>query len=89
MGLYGVMAFAVAQRTREIGIRIALGATRGKVISMVLGSGMKLVAVGGAAGLVLGAALNVALTKVRGFRRAAEGSADGQRHEKPAGRPIK
>jgi putative ABC transport system permease protein len=53
MGIYGVMAHAVAQQTREIGIRIALGAGRGSVVGMVTRSGMTLAMVG----MLLGAPL--------------------------------
>ncbi|HET7871554.1 MAG TPA: ABC transporter permease [Terriglobales bacterium] len=53
VGLYGVVSYAVAQRTHEIGVRITLGASRGKVIGMVLKTGLQLTAAGVAAGVVL------------------------------------
>jgi putative ABC transport system permease protein len=58
VGIYGVMAFLVGQRTREIGIRIALGARPGSVVRMVLGQALALTAAGLAAGLVAAAVLS-------------------------------
>src|SRR5581483_8157967 len=55
VGLYGVVAYSVAQRTREIGVRLAMGAQRSDVMWMVLGRGLGLTAVGIALGIVLSA----------------------------------
>ena len=52
VGVYGIMAFAVARRTREIGVRMALGAQPGKLVAMVIGQALKVAGLGVALGLI-------------------------------------
>jgi putative ABC transport system permease protein len=52
VGLYGVMAYSVAQHTREIGIRMAMGARRGDVLLLVVGNGLRAVLIGEIIGLI-------------------------------------
>ena len=74
LGVYGVLAYAVAQRTREIGVRMAMGAKPGDVTKMILGRGMKLSAIGLLAGGALAAGLGALLrTLLFGVTLAAPG----------------
>jgi putative ABC transport system permease protein len=64
VGLFGVLSCSVVQRTREIGVRTALGARTGDIVSLVVRSGLTIVAAGVAGGLVAGALLVQSLSKI-------------------------
>src|SRR6185295_13285559 len=64
LGLYGLLAYAVAQRSREIGLRIALGATPRAVITLVAARGLGLAAIGLTAGVAIGWAATRAMSGV-------------------------
>jgi predicted permease len=76
VGLYGVMAWSVAQRTQEIGIRMALGAPRGKVLGMVVTQGLRLTCLGLAAGILLAIAATRSIAQVS-FTNSAMGGGVG------------
>jgi putative ABC transport system permease protein len=64
VGLYGVIAFSVSRRTREIGIRMALGSSRGTVVKRVLREALTLVVIGTVTGVALAALAAQALSSV-------------------------
>jgi len=64
VGLYGVLAYTVSQRTREIGLRMALGANQGTVLRLVLKQGMTLVFMGVAIGMAASVAVGRVLSRM-------------------------
>jgi putative ABC transport system permease protein len=64
VGLYGLLSFTVMQRTREIGIRVALGAQRGDILRLVVGQGIKAVLAGVGVGVICGLALTQLMTSL-------------------------
>jgi ABC-type antimicrobial peptide transport system permease subunit len=65
IGLYGVMAYAVTQRTQELGIRLALGASPGSLLNMIVGQGMRLTTIGLTIGLMVALAAFGSIGAVR------------------------
>jgi putative ABC transport system permease protein len=72
LGLYGVISFSARQRTREIGVRVALGASNGDVLRLILGQGLLVAGIG----IVLGLAVAVALTRVMSSYLVGVGATD-------------
>jgi ABC-type antimicrobial peptide transport system permease subunit len=74
IGVYGVMAYSVARRTREIGVRLALGAEKSAVLRMILGQALRMALTG----VILGAIAAVALTRVLSSFLYGSGAARGE-----------
>ena len=69
LGIYGVLAYLVAQRTREIGIRVALGSSRGSILKMVLREGLELVGIGLVLGIIAAVSMQRAVaSEIYGVR---------------------
>ena len=85
LGIYGVIAYAVSQQQREIGIRIALGARPGSVVRMVLADGLRLTLVGVACGVV-GSAGDDAAAGGAALRRGRQRPGDLWRASSPCWR---
>ena len=91
-GLSGAIAYGVAQRTREIGVRMALGATRAAILRLVLSQGMRAVAFGIVAGiggaLIVSRILSASLFGVSGNDLTSYGAACASSPRPPALRPL-
>lgn len=72
IGMFGVISYSVAQRTREIGVRMALGARRGAVLAMVIGQALRLAAIGIAVGVVAALAVTRLMSSFLYGVRAAD-----------------